>query len=664
MAEVTGKKVRIQYFRWEGRFLFFRIRTRCRECDITYSILQRLSSEVFAGTPVEIETRPWLSNWWRVILRRAWHAPIVLINRRVFSQGIVPDVSKLLKRVGDILEDEEIIRAAEKYKGKRKPSSARGDIVLYFSDACPHCRQLKAYLDANSVDYIQRNVADSASALDELKSLTGRMAIPVTIVKGAVIHGFQRERFRELLGIESGDAAAPEESDAKHDLRLEQHELARKVEEAKNLLDENTFGEQTKASRHLYPHQWNWDAGFISRGYLHYAPERGYREITSLLKGQWQDGFVPHILFNPAFLEHFPGPDYWQAGRSTESPTGVPTSGIGQPAVHASMLVDSPNLDPDKERNRQALTTIYPGLKRMHEFYFNNRDPHDEGLACLVHPWESGLDNSPLWDEALSRVTETSPWARKMGTIADDLASKSKRPHRSYFEKYSYLVERLYATDYDWEVITRSHPFLIQDVLFNSVLAKSERDLGRIAEYLGEKADLHFERAERITEGINSKLWDDEAGLYYSYDLAAGKPIERDTIFSYIPLYAGICPEDRAGRLIENLKTHCFCVGDQSCLGIPSYDMCQADYEGEFYWRGPIWFNMCWYMVHGLKDYGESDLAEWLEESLLQLVVSNGFYEYFEPETGKGLGADGFSWTASLFLDLALQRAAKQGKVS
>ncbi len=37
---------------------------------------------------------------------------------------------------------------------------------------------------------------------------------------------------------------------------------------------------------------------------------------------------------------------------------------------------------------------------------------------------------------------------------------------------------------------------------------------------------------------------------------------------------------------------------------------------------------------------------------MYQLVIENGFYEYYKPENGKGLGAAGFSWTAALFIDL------------
>lgn len=214
-------------------------------------------------------------------------------------------------------------------------------------------------------------------------------------------------------------------------------------------------------------------------------------------------------------------------------------------------------------------------------------------------------------------------------------------------------MESLYARSFDWKAIASSHPFQIQDVLFNAVLCRAEQDLATIAEAVGQDPGRHRARAERIAEAMNSKLWDEEDGLYYSYDLRCGKLIKRDTIFSYLPIYAGVCDQSRGKTLIDNLRSHCFCVADRNCVGIPTYDMCQVDYQGEFYWRGPVWFNMCWYMIDGLERYGEHDTAKWIRDSLLQLVIENGFYEYYEPETGKGLGADSFSWTAALFIDLA-----------
>jgi neutral trehalase len=198
--------------------------------------------------------------------------------------------------------------------------------------------------------------------------------------------------------------------------------------------------------------------------------------------------------------------------------------------------------------------------------------------------------------------------------------------------------------------------------LFNSILCKAERDLGRIAEMVGKNPEVHRERSEKMAQAINRKLWDEQDGIYYDYDLVSNKLIKRETVFSYIPLYAGICDHGRRERLINSLRTHCYCVSDQNGVGVPCYDMCQVDSQGECYWRGPVWVNINWALALGLREYGQGELADWIEASLLALVREHGFYEYYEPETGHGRGAEDFSWTAALIIDIAGRLASQKEK--
>lgn len=651
--------VRLRYYRWQGRFLFFRIKTRCEACDIANAVLQQLMSGPFRDKPVTLEVAPWLDNWWRIIWLGAWHAPIVMVDRQVFSQGVVPEVKALVLTVAEHLEDPDLAARAQTYRHRTPTPAAEKSVQVYFSPACPHCLRLRAYLDANGVDYDALDVTRAASARQAVKRLTGKLTIPVTVVRGKIVVGLDKSRLRNVLGIRPGtEKEGPPPATRRP--RFRDHQLHSACGRARQILRRNCTQGRTRASRHLYPHQWNWDAGFIARGYLHFDPGQAYGEIRQLFKGQWSDGFLPHIVFNEHHLDHFPGPDYWRAERSGRVPPGVHTSGISQPPVHASMLLPALSLDPEKGRASTFLREMYPRLCRLHEALFSLRDPAEEGLVYLVHPWESGIDNAPIWDEPLSAVKESSAWAREMQARYDELSRTGQRPQRAYIEKYSYLVQNLYEHGYDWKALTSSHPFQIQDVLFNSVLCRAEHDLALVAEHLGRDPAPHRQRVQRMVQAMNETLWDPDAGIYYSRDRRSGQHIKRDTIFSYLPLYAGVCDASRCKTLVDHLRSHCFCVADRDCVGLPSYDMCQTDYEGEFYWRGPVWFNMCWYMVEGLHRYGEHETAEWLTDSLLQLVIENGFHEYYEPETGKGLGAGGFSWTAALFIDLAAQRAARR----
>ena len=654
---MTKKKtVRLTLYRYAGKFLFFRIKKRCKECDISYVILQRLMTEQLLGKPVSLRIVPWLDNFWKIIWRGGWHAPILTVNGKVFSQGRVPEIPKLLSKIGEILNDTSLIQQGEVQTEKATSAYKESEITVYFSPACPHCRQLLEYLDSNGIKYSGRDVTISESARQDVERLTGRLTIPVVVIKGEIIKGFDRNRLKNLLVI-SADYERPVKLDSRNIIpHFTDTQLSKIYQKAKNVLEKNQLKGWTMPSNRLYPHLWNWDSGFISRGYLHYDPERAYTEIRSLFRGQWSDGFLPHIIFNPEYTHHFPGPDYWNADNSGKVPSGIFTSGISQPPVHATMIVDSVKLDPNKERALSFLKEIYPKLKKLHDFYFTWRDPEAENLVSIVHPWESGLDNAPLWDEPLAAITDTSEWALSMQEKYDEIAEQGERPKRTYIEKYSYLIENLYKNNYDWKKISENHPFIIQGVLFNSILCKSELDLGKMAETLGYDASIHYERADKVKTAINKKLFDETEGIYYNFDLKHQKHIKRDTIFSYMPLFAGIPDKDMGEVVLDTLRTHCFCIADMDCVAIPSYDMCQVDFEGEFYWRGPVWVNINWYIAQGVRQYGEAELSEWIENSLIALADRYGFYEYYDPDSGKGLGEKDFSWTAALIIDLIAQK--------
>jgi glutaredoxin len=654
------KRVELVLYRYAGKFLFFRIKERCRECDIAYVVLQQLMTERFYEKPVSLRFVPWLDNWWRVIWRGGWHAPILTVNKRIFSQGVVPDIHKLLRRISSLLGDPSVEKVNMPIIEKTRKSETPSKVIVYHSPACPHCRKLIAYLDANGIDYTPYDVTKSETARQEIKTLTGAMAIPVTLADGRVVIGFNPKAIGETLGIKAEAQNIGEKSTKSVALKIDQGRMKRILSEAQAILEGNWLGGWTMPSKELYPHLWNWDSGFIARGYLHYRPERAYQEISSLLKGQWNDGFLPHIVFNPDYIDHFPGPEYWNAQRSGKLPHGMYTSGISQPPVHATMLVRAAELDPDKGRAKRFLKEIYPKLKKFHDFFFNNRDPHSEHLVYIVHPWESGLDNSPLWDEPLAAIKGSTRWASQMQRAYDRLAEKGKRPKRAYIEKYSFLVENLFSCNYDWSRIAQSHPFRVQDVLFNSILCKSETDLADIAKITGNDPAVHLERAQMVREALNEKLWVEKQGLFCNFDLTNNRMINRDTIFSYLPLFADVPGKEEGKVLLDELKTHCFCVADGDCVAIPSYDMCQADFEGEFYWRGPVWININWYLAKGVRKYGDKELADWIEDSLITLAERFGYYEYYDPNTGKGLGAKDFSWTAALIIDLVSDRLEVQ----
>src|SRR6516164_9762181 len=102
------------------------------------------------------------------------------------------------------------------------------------------------------------------------------------------------------------------------------------------ILRDNSTGLITKAAPDLYPHQWSWDAAFNAIGLATVDLPRARLELDSLFAGQWRNGLLPHIVFDPAADGYWPGPALWACPQFSDEATAAPaTSGIVDPPVHA-----------------------------------------------------------------------------------------------------------------------------------------------------------------------------------------------------------------------------------------------------------------------------------------------------------------------------------------
>jgi glycogen debranching enzyme len=85
---------------------------------------------------------------------------------------------------------------------------------------------------------------------------------------------------------------------------------------------------------------------------------------------------------------------------------------------------------------------------------------------------------------------------------------------------------------------------------------------------------------------------------------------------------------------------------------VPSVPLDAPEFDPTRYWKGPTWVNTSWAVLQGLRAHGRADLADDLRARTIDLVARAGPCEYFSPIDGEGLGAEDFSWTAALTLDL------------
>jgi glutaredoxin len=58
----------------------------------------------------------------------------------------------------------------------------------------------KAWLSEQGIEFVDRNIAEDESALEDLQKL-GVFSTPVTLINGAVVVGFDREKLEQLLGL-------------------------------------------------------------------------------------------------------------------------------------------------------------------------------------------------------------------------------------------------------------------------------------------------------------------------------------------------------------------------------------------------------------------------------------------------------------------------------
>jgi glutaredoxin len=70
--------------------------------------------------------------------------------------------------------------------------------IVYTAPECPHSKKVTNFLLENNVDIEEKCVFDSADAFEEIKKVSGQMAIPVTIIDGDVLIGYDRRTERKL----------------------------------------------------------------------------------------------------------------------------------------------------------------------------------------------------------------------------------------------------------------------------------------------------------------------------------------------------------------------------------------------------------------------------------------------------------------------------------
>jgi glutaredoxin len=161
-------EIKVTMYRWSGSWGPFRIRIPCGECTLTHDVLRDTLNNELQNIPVKLEVFDWLDEWWRPLRKGGWHAPIVLVEGKVISQG-------------GALNRGVFTQAVIELYSRRTPMVGSH---LFGKEGCPHCERGKKYLEEAGIDYVYHDVVRNPEALYEMlarvKPIIGAKT-PVTV---------------------------------------------------------------------------------------------------------------------------------------------------------------------------------------------------------------------------------------------------------------------------------------------------------------------------------------------------------------------------------------------------------------------------------------------------------------------------------------------------
>lgn len=349
----------------------------------------------------------------------------------------------------------------------------------------------------------------------------------------------------------------------------------------------------TRPSPSRYPWQWYWDSCFAAIVWRRFDPARARVELESLLAAQRPDGFIGHTIFwdRPLALPRLLF--YNVATRSA-----FQTETIQPPLLAWAWRIAVG--DPAEE----------PRIGAQVDWLAANRDLEGDGLLWIVQPDESGLDASPKFEPVWG-------W-RSNGRIGFPLLVRRNR-------KLGFDARRLRE---------RGHPLLCE-ALVNTLWSLSLQALGRPS----------------ATPALVERLWDERRGLFVDEGQPGAIRPGPLTWASLAPLALPDLPEPIGRRLVEEhlLDEHEFLTP----VAPPSVSAREPSYEPgggrgpiRRYWRGPTWVNSAWLVWLGMRRLGYEEEARRLAAGLIAAVEREGLREYYDPRSGRGLGAEDFAWSA------------------
>ncbi len=110
IANCQDCRFNITIYRFTGNQGFFSVPKKwCEECDLLISMVKNTIKHLGIEDKTQLTIKPWFLWWWQPLLKYiAFHAPILIINGKLVSQGKVPKKEILIKALKNVVQTTEL----------------------------------------------------------------------------------------------------------------------------------------------------------------------------------------------------------------------------------------------------------------------------------------------------------------------------------------------------------------------------------------------------------------------------------------------------------------------------------------------------------------------------------------------------------------------------
>jgi hypothetical protein len=357
-------------------------------------------------------------------------------------------------------------------------------------------------------------------------------------------------------------------------------------------------------NQQVYPWMWLWDSCFHSLVWHSLGDKRAHQELHSIFDWQTEAGFVPHMGYQA-------DPE---AARSMWGRRGA--SVITQPPMYGHALRQ---LALDGYHDAALEQKAAAGLRWL----FRHRMAPN-GLIRVLHPWETGCDDSPRWASWQPSPFDRASW----GAIKRDMVS-------------TLVIE-------DGASVANPR-FDVCSASFNALVAFNTMETGMALE-----DPALVEMALGLAAAIDEQMWDGQKCTWVDLLPSGHVCSSADTLDSLLGVL--ITPDQDKRRLVLDrvLDDQVF-GGSFGPAGVSRHE---DTFDAAGYWRGAAWPQLTYLLWVAATESGMREHADRLSSLLRGGADHSGYAEYWDPDTGRGLGAIPQSW--SLLATIPMARLRRQ----